>query len=183
MPQIRGQQPRRSTGKQGHIVSTKGLAEVFGITIQTVDSWRKLGMPVYRKVSERKTEYDTAACYIWRLNQENKLLTNALKMEKALSSSKMTLEEARTRKESAFALMAELDLAKAQEQVANIDDLMTNFAAALSEVRAKIISQSSRLTGILTHQEEDSVRAILEKDATETLEALCAYEHEYKEQE
>lgn len=179
---------RRSTGKPGMIVDTAGLAELFGVTKQTVALWRKQGMPIHRKPSERKYEYDSAACYQWRLKHENQLLNDAFDQErKELQtnnpdpSGRMTGAEAKTRREIANALMAELELAKAQEQVANIEDLMINFTDALVEVRAKLVSRSSRLAGILAHQEEEAIRDILDKDTADTLEALIDYQHEYVE--
>lgn len=189
---IKGRNPnsRRSSGKQGQIVDTAGLAELFGVTKQTVALWRKQGMPIHRKPSDRKYEYDSAAVYQWRLSHENKLLTEAFDKErKELETNnpdpngQMTGAEAKTRREIANALMAELELAKAQEQVANIEDMMNNFVDALVEVRAKLVSRSSRLAGILAYQDEEAIRDILDKDTADTLEALSDYRHEYVEGE
>lgn len=182
---------KKKLDREGHIIRASELARMFGVTSATISNWRKVGMPVHRKENDRDYMFDSAACFHWRINHEYKLAGEIF--QKELNSKteavveeiegEMSFTEAKTRREVANALMAELELAKALEQVANIDDLMDNFTDALVEVRAKIVSQSNRLSGILAHQESDAVRDILDKDSTETLEALSAYSHEYVEGE
>lgn len=88
----------------------------------------------------------------------------------------MSMTEAKTRSEIAKALLAELTLAKEMEQVANIDDLMDEFSQALVTVRASLSSMSSRLAGILAHQDESEVRKLIENEVAVMLTGLCKYE-------
>lgn len=76
-------------------------------------------------------------------------------------------------------LQAELLLAKERGQVANIEDLMLQFTEALIQVRAKLVSMPARLSGILSHQEEDVIHKLIETDITEILETLSDYDHRY----
>ena len=59
--------------------------------------------------------------------------------------------------------------------LANIDDLMEIFARALVEVRAKLISLSSRKSGELSHQDQEGVTKILDKEIADMLEVLSNY--------
>lgn len=93
-----------------------------------------------------------------------------------LPDGEMSVEEARRRKEVANALQAELNLAKDREQVANIDDLMELFSEALVNVRASLTSLSSRMSGMLAHQDEESVRKLIDKEIQDTLENLSSYD-------
>jgi phage terminase Nu1 subunit (DNA packaging protein) len=88
----------------------------------------------------------------------------------------MSMAEAKTRNEIAKALLAELNLAKEMEQVANIDDLMDEFSQALVTVRASLSSMSSRLAGILAHQDEHQVRKLIENEVAVMLTGLCKYD-------
>ncbi len=184
---------RKSTGNPGRYVGSTDLAELLGVTNATIGNWRKAGMPVHRKTSSNNYEYDTAAVYQWRIKYESDLVHKQYDDERRELEQKyasapvgttvapMTIVEAKTRKEVAAALQAELELAKALEQVANIDDLMANFTDALVEVRAKLTSMSNRLGGILAHQAEDAVRELIDNDVAEMLESLSGYKHKYVE--
>lgn len=88
----------------------------------------------------------------------------------------MSFQEAKTRGEIAKALLAELTLAKELEQVANIDDLMGEFSDALVNVRASLSSMSSRLAGILAHQDEHEIRKLIDAEVETMLTGLCKYD-------
>ena len=94
-----------------------------------------------------------------------------------LPDGEMSIAEAKRRKEVAGALQAELNLAKDRELVANIDDLMEEFSNALVNVRASLTSLSSRMSGILAHQDEEAVRTLIDKEIIDTLEALSNYDN------
>lgn len=88
----------------------------------------------------------------------------------------MSINEAKRRKEVSLMLISELALAKEREQVANIDDLMQEFEDALINIRAKLVSMPSRLSGILSHQDEDGVSKLLNSDVRDMLEMVSEYE-------
>ena len=68
------------------------------------------------------------------------------------------------------------DLAKAREDVANIDDLMEAFESVLINVRANLISMSSRLPGRISHKNETVVANILESEIKQILTTLSDYD-------
>ncbi len=159
---------------KGETVNTKELAKFFGVSGRSIEKWRNLGRPCNRK-NGKDYYYDTAEVTRWKIAQE----TQALKLELAAlgeeDESKMSGFDAKRRKEIAQALTAELDLAIKREQVANIDDLMEAFGEALIEVRAKLVSMSSRMSGLLSHQDEEGVAKIIDSEVSDMLEVLSDY--------
>ncbi|MDK1289825.1 terminase small subunit [Pseudoalteromonas umbrosa] len=158
-------------------VNQAELANLFGVTPKTIREWRDAGMSDLGKEG-RSVVYDSRACFNWRVEFEADRTKERFGVNQQEAGS-MNMIEAKTRKESAQALLAELELAKTLEQVANIDDLMRNVADALQAVRAKLIGQSNRLSGSLAHQDQEEVCRILDEDADETLKALSDYSHKY----
>ena len=157
---------------QGETVSASGLARLIGVTVTNIKKLTDQGLPF--QVDGNVKLFDTIEATKWVIQHE---IDKALPADE--DGERMGVMEAKRRFEVAKMLTAELALAKEREQLADIDDLMNNFIDALVQVRAKIVSQSSRLSGILSHQDEESINEILEKDATDTLEALSSYKHEY----
>lgn len=167
--------------KRGQYVEVDALAHMFGLTKAAILSFCNKGMPNV-KVGNNVFYY-SGDCFKWKMAweraAEKQRIEKMAERKGTESGPASTYNQAKARKEAATAEMAELTLAKAKGEVANIDDLMNNFQIALVEVRAKLVSQSSRLAGILSHQEGDEIREILDKDAKDTLESLSDYEHVY----
>jgi len=163
---------RADLTKHGETVSTAGLGRLVGITVTNIKKMIGKGLPC--QIDGDVTLFDTVVATKWIIDHK---VNEALPADE--DGTRIGIVEAKRRFEVARMLTAELALAKEREQLANIDDLMENFIDALVQVRAKVISQSSRLTGILSHQDEEAVTEILETDAIDTLEALSDYTHEY----
>ncbi len=166
-----------TTGKEVDIIE---LSLLFGTSTRTLMKYIKMGMPFISGGKGDKYVFDTAACYRWRVQKEQDDIYKAVAIEQAHSQSEvMTGAQAKTRKEIAQALTAELDLETKREKLANIEDCLVNFASALVNVRAALVSQSSRLSGLLSHQDEEQIAIILDKDAETTLKGLSEYDHQY----
>lgn len=162
--------------KVGTEMTMAELAVLFGVTPKTITKWTGLGMPCDGGRG-RAYVFDSAACMKWKMEYEiGRIIKENIPEEDQI---KVSLNEARRRKELAGALKAELELANELSQVANIDDLMENFTEALINVRAKLVSMSSRLSGILSHQDEEGVSKILDAEVADMLEEFSEYEHEY----
>jgi phage terminase Nu1 subunit (DNA packaging protein) len=160
---------------KGKKVGTNELAVLFGVSIRTIENWRKDGLPHGRK-NGKAYEYDSAVCTRWKIDQETKILKDLLVTFGGDDEAEMSGFDAKRRKEVAQALTAELDLVIKREQVANIDDLMEAFSGALIEVRAKLVSMSSRLGGILSHQDEEGITKLLDAEVSDMLEVLSDYD-------
>lgn len=157
----------------GRKVNLAELSGIMGIDVNTTRKCMGQGMP-YKKINSRKYEFDTAACIHWRLQQE------ADKADDYGEQEEMKYDEAKRRKAVADALSSELDLEISRSTLAQIDDLMANFADALVSVRAQIIGMPNRLAGTLEYQEQKEIREILNQDIKQVLNGLSEYEHEYK---
>jgi len=172
-------------------------ADIVSLTVPTLKLYVKKGMPV-----ESDGTFDISKVVSWiaensTAQQHTGRKSDAKKAKEAVNKFKelppqnnrdqepldtldsdlpMTMTEAKTRKEIAQALQAELNLAKEMEQVANIDDLMEEFSSALVTVRASLSSMSSRLAGILAHQDEQAVRKLIDEEVTVMLTGLSNYD-------
>ena len=157
--------------KNGREVTQTELSEFLGVSTRTIMEWRDLGMP--STGAGKALRYDTAEAARWKTNFELEDLREQL--TKDVDPNKMGIIEAKTRYEVAKALTAELHLAKEREQLVPTEYLMEKFGDALVEVRAKLVSMSSRLSGDLSHQEENEVGKILDIEVQDMLEVLSEY--------
>ncbi|AUS02248.1 putative DNA-binding domain protein [Vibrio phage 2.096.O._10N.286.48.B5] len=143
-------------------------ANALGVKVAEIRLWRDEGMPFVNYGAEHKHRYIISDIFKWH--------QNSIKSGAEVS---MSATEAKRRREVALALKAELDLAKEREQLVVIDDVMAEFVAALVKVRAGLIGQAPRLSGLLAHQDEDKITELLNDDVTSILENLSNYKHEY----
>lgn len=144
-------------------------AKTLGITVTDIRNWKSEGMPYINNGGGARDRYIVADVFKWYQTRTT-----------AEDESDMSAVEAKRRREVALALTAEVDLALKRGQLVVIDDLMAEFVDSLVQVRASLVGQSSRLTGLLAHQDEASVTKILNDDAEQILEALSKYKHDYR---
>lgn len=157
---------------QGKPWSLATLSQMTGKTKPQLKKLMTAGLPY--EVNGNAYLFDSKVAIKWIIDHE---ISNALPAVE--DGGYISINQAKRRFEVAKMLQAELALAKEREEVANIDDLMTNFTGALVQVRAKLVSMPSRLAGILSHQEEYFIAETLETEIIETLESLSDYNHEY----
>lgn len=155
--------------------SMSTLSKMVGVTTNKVKKMMDEGLPYH--MDGNVFLFDSKEAVRWIIRHE---VNNSLP-DFSNNENKISALEARRRYDVARALQAELALAKEREQLANIDDILENVGSALSQVRAKLISQPARLSGILAHQEEGFISDTLEQDIIEVLEGLSRYQHEYIE--
>lgn len=166
--------------KPGKLVGDNELAAILGTTVTKVEQWRDEGCPCLPDPRGKgKYLYDSGNVLRWRFQTDiDAISETVLEVEPQLNDA-METREADRRYKVAKALREELELAKEQELVANIDDLMTNFGDAASHVRATLMSWQSRLPGLLAHQDEQSVAKTLDVEIENVLESLAVYKHKY----
>lgn len=163
----------RFSDKQGVEVNMIGLGKLMGVEGSTIRAWVEKGMP-HQGGKGRQYVFDSAECVRWRMNLECESI-EAKYDNPAADEIEMGINEAKRRREVANALTAELALAKERDQLANIDDLVSAFEDALVNVRASLVSMSSRLSGILSHQESDDIGRLLDAEVDDILEHICKY--------
>ena len=144
-------------------------AKLLRVTPYKLEKWVEQGMPFepgpHGIHSDR---FDVGDILQWHIDNGGKGSVDELTM---------SASEAKRRQAVAIALSAELDLAVKRGQLAKIEDLMVEFSEALVETRAAIMSQSNRLTGLISHQDEAKVSELLNADAVEILTKLSMYQH------
>ncbi|AUR84112.1 coil containing protein [Vibrio phage 1.049.O._10N.286.54.B5] len=145
-------------------------AKALGVTISDIKQWVEAGMPFIDGGTSYRNRYVLADIFRWH---QDKL--------KAGAEAEMTTSEAKRRREVALALKAELELAKEREQLVVIDDLMNEFQDALVNVRAGLVSMPSRISGLLSHQDEDTISEKLDNEISDLLEHLSKYNHECRD--
>lgn len=151
-------------------LNATATARALGITVQKLKDWAADGMPYHAGEQEHQNRYVLGQILQWHIDRAG---------TGAIDEQDMSTNEANRRRAVANALMTELDLAVKRGQLVQIDDLMGEFGAALSEVRAALAAQANRLTGLIAHQDEDTVNEIIEKDVAEMLNKLSKYTHTY----
>lgn len=186
MPEVVVKPPPIPTGKpinatRGELVNMTGLCKVLGIGSVAVRTLIEKGMPVVEGMKRGKQYvFNTADCIEFKVKLEAEIIRQ--EYESMLPDddpeSKMTINEAKRRREVALAVKAELELANERKQVANIEDLTGLFRDALVNVRANLTSMSSRLAGVLSHQDEDVVAQLLDAEINDILENVSNYKGE-----
>lgn len=126
---------------KGQIVTRTGLADVFGVSLPTIDGWIRAGCP-FEKRGGRGVEwaFDTAAVSRWLRDRA---------IEEATGETQADETELKRRKLSAETAKAELDLAKAKELVAPLDQVERNLSRVFAEVRANLRNLPSRTVSLL----------------------------------
>lgn len=162
--------------KDGKIVSSSELARLWGTTQKTIKNYISEGMPAKEKAGVGYN-LDTSECLRWRIEKEHNEARLLYQVD--LSPDEMSHNEAKRRTAIVQLQAAELDLAEKRKKLVQHDELILNFAIALTPVRAKINSQAARLSGELAHQDQDEITKILIKDAEDTLTSLVDYSHDY----
>lgn len=118
------------------IVNRAQLADVFGCSLPTVDSWVRLGCPVVQKGSRGiEWKFDTAAVAKWRSDRV---------VQDATGDKQQDSDEIERRTKRAKMLQAELDLAKARGDVATISDFERVQAARAAVIRQNVMNVPQR---------------------------------------
>jgi len=158
-------------------VNLQELTEIMGVSRQTLSgSWLREGMPFDQEADRKKGLqwiFDTSDVRIWREQLAQKKVEEKYK-SKFAEADEMSWDEAKRREAVAKAQLAELQLAKERELLANIDDLMDAFANSLNNVRAKLLALP-KLSGEMAHQDSETVRDLLEAEIKDTLECVSVY--------
>lgn len=156
--------PRRG---KGQIVSRQGLAENFGVALNTVDHWVRTGMPVVQRGGPgKKWQFNTADVAEWRLDKARE--------ESKGASATADEAELKRRKLAAQTAQAELDLAKAKAEVAPLDQIERGVSRAFAEVKASIRNVPSRAARLLIGEtDETRFKSVLLQELDQALDALA----------
>lgn len=152
---------------RGVILNRTDAADYFGIAMTTLDDWVRRDCPVVQRGGRgRAWQFNTADLMKWReadIRAESQGVRSA------------SADELKRRKLEAETEMVELDLAKAKEMVAPIEQIERALAKAFGEVRANLRNvvpgrASRRLVG---ETNQTKIKAVLLEEIDQALEALA----------
>lgn len=130
-------------------VNRTDLAASFGVSLVTIDTWRKEGMPfVERGGSGKQWSYSLAACIKW---------FGERKAAQAAGEAPTDLSDIEKRTASAKMQKAELELAVARREVAPIRDFERAQAAVFAEIRSNVMNVPQRVVIQLLGETDEAV--------------------------
>mgnify|MGYP001945161150 CR=1 FL=1 len=168
--------------KRGKLIGGSDLAELLGVDVHTITIWREEGCPCLPDPRGKdKYLYDSGTVLRWKYQRDMDEVSEVFDAAKPQLDDAIEAREADRRLKVAKALREELMLANEQKLLANIEDLMVNFASAAGHVRATLMSWKSRLPGLLAHKSDDYIAKKLDVEVEDVLKSLVEAQHEYKD--
>jgi phage terminase Nu1 subunit (DNA packaging protein) len=152
---------------RGREVNRTELAEINGVSLPTVESWVRRGCPVVQRGGRgRAWQFNTADVRNWRENDiraETSHTTHATKDELLL------------RKLAAETEQAELDLARAKDEVVPVEQLERALVKAFGEVRAGMrnVLPGRAARRLIGETDETTFKAVLLEEIDQRLEVLA----------
>lgn len=123
-----------TSGHDARLVNQRQIAEIFGVTRESIRKWADQGMPIH-KGPQGRDAYLPAEVIRWREERAER---------KAIESVQGTdIDEAKRRKMAAEAALAELALAKARGEVVDLALVGGQLGSALAKCRAKLLALSA----------------------------------------
>lgn len=151
------------------IMSITEFEKFYGVNTTTIYRWIRDGMPVYRMGSKGRGAG----------HQFNSVDVNKWIKDKALAAAgsgdkhAITFDEAKRRKELANAEMAELNLAKEQGKVVDLEELERSLSHRFAEMTSRIRKVPERVVNrVLASETEVEVKEILLSELDQCLELL-----------
>jgi phage terminase Nu1 subunit (DNA packaging protein) len=149
------------------VATTETLAEMLGVHKGTVMNWVKGGMPIYEKGGPGKANVFKVKDVIDWLKQR------AVYDATGGSVELMTADEAKRRKMAAEAGLQEIELAKKQGLVVELDELERDLSNKFAELRSNMRMIPSRVSmQVLGEPDETKVKAIIMAEIDRALEVL-----------
>ena len=161
---------------KGKAVNREELAEVFGVSLNTVSTWVRNGCPYEQRGRQGKPwKFNTRDVSEWLRDQAR---------EEATSDAPLDEFELKLRKLAAETSQAELDLAVARKQVAPIEEFERARALENAEVRAGVMNVPSRVVSqLIGETDEGRFKEVLRAELIQALEAAAETEVELDEEE
>lgn len=152
---------------RGQVLNRAQTADFFGVALTTIDDWVRRDCPVVSRGGRgRAWKFNTAEVHHWRLEDAQAAASGV---------QNVSADELKRRKLEAETEMAELELAKAKDLVAPIEQIERALAKAFGEVRANLRNAlpgrcARRLIGVT---KQSAIKAVLLDEIDQALEALA----------
>lgn len=159
---------------KGKQVTRQALADVFGVSLPTIDAWVRKGCPFVEKGGRgQEWQFNTAQVSKWLRDRD---------VEEATGGIPDDMDELKLRKQKAETELAELELAEKKGEVALIAEFERAQAMVFAAIRANIMNVPQR--AVLQLLGETDERAFKEKLKAELVLALeTSAEEELEEEE
>ena len=121
---------------KGQVVTRAGLADVFGVSLPTIDSWVRAGCTYIQRGGRGKEwQFNTADVAQWLRDKAR---------DEGRGTAQASEEELKLRKLAAEAEKAELELAKAKGEVAPVREFERATAALMAVIRQNVMQVPGR---------------------------------------
>lgn len=163
-------------------VNMADLADIIGVSLPTIRSWLKKGLPYVQAGSNGKEWiFDTPNAIQWRLTKqlEEALMTSGAYQINSdqTGSQQASAQELKRRRLEAETIIAELDqekkmieLAEKKKQLVFIEDANANIIDAVTTLRQRLLTIPRRLTPLVLGETNDrTVHSKIEKEITDAL--------------
>ena len=159
---------------KGKQVTRQALADVFGVSLPTIDAWVRKGCPFVEKGGRgQEWQFNTAQVSKWLRDRD---------VEEATGGIPDDIEELKLREQKAKTELTELELATKKGEVALIAEFEHAQAMVFAAIRANIMNVPQR--AVLQLLGETDERAFKEKLKAELVLALeTSAEEELEEEE
>lgn len=159
---------------KGKQVTRQALADVFGVSLPTIDAWVRKGCPFVEKGGRgQEWQFNTAQVSKWLRDRD---------VEEATGDIPDDMDELKLRKQKAETELAELELAEKKGEVALIAEFERAQSMVFAAIRANIMNVPQR--AVLQLLGETDERTFKEKLKAELILALeTSAEEELEEDE
>ena len=153
------------TGK-GKVVNREELAEIEGVSLNTVTTWIRQGCPYLQKGRQGKPwKFNTMDVGEWRIQKAR---------EDATGDQPMDEQELKLRKLAAETNKAELDLAEARQRVAPIEEFERARSMENATIRANVMNVPSRVVSqLIGETDEGRFKELLRTELIQALETAA----------
>jgi len=144
------------------LFKTKEIAEIFGVTSQSVTKWKVNP----KKVNGRCKFYDIREITKYKISEEEE-------KELSLTHERAKLAKSQTKKNDIDIKIRMLDLKERKGQLIAIDKVKNGWADVIISFRSKILSIPTRIAKqVLEFKKAQQVESFLKKILNEALEEL-----------
>lgn len=160
---------------KGKQVTRQALADVFGVSLPTIDAWVRKGCPFVEKGGRgQEWQFNTASVSKWLRDRD---------VEEATGGIPDDIEKLRIRKQKAETELAELELAQKKGDVALIEEFEKVWAMSMGQLRQNILGVPQRaVLQLLGETDEMAFKEKLRAEIVLALEQTVESEEFFEEE-
>ncbi|WP_322009240.1 terminase small subunit [Paraburkholderia sp. J12] len=158
-----------STKGRGKVVNRGELAEIHGVALTTIDTWVRGNCPVLQRGARGvEWSFNTAEVARWREDE---------RARQATAAAPTTREELDIRRATADTLRAELELAKARDEVAPVAEFEKATGRLMAAIRTNMLNIPQRaVLRLLGEKNETAFKKVLRDEIALALETSADVE-------